>query len=318
MNDSADAHVTTRERIHPLSALAALAGIAALAAALWRSGGAAPEAPPAGGPLASAPAAPAPDAGRRPAAGAAQVAPVVAPVSPALRPVADRGLAQRDRLRPLVDGSLTSVAQASDIALLRNVLRDPADDDTIRNEAANLLRASACADLADDLRAVLAEPREQARFRSFAAQHLGVLLLDARRAGAAEADVLRRDLTAALRDRHVEVRREALLALSRGGAADALAEVERLIAADGGAPMHDLCVRIAAEQGWRELLPRIRAFAVAGDPVVRVAALSALGAMRDAQSRALLDAASADGDRHVAGAARAALAMLTASSPEKP
>lgn len=317
MDDRADAHVTTRERIHPASALAALAGCAALAAALWRSGGAPPAAP-TDAPLTAAPASAAPPAERLPAAGAVQVAAITEPVSPALRPVADRALPQRDRLRPLVDGALTGVSRASDIALLRNVLRDPVDDDTIRNEAANLLRASACADLADDLRAVLTEPREQARFRSFAAQHLGVLLLDARRTGGAGVDLLRRDLTALLRDRHVEVRREALLALARGGAGDALAEAERLIADEGQAAMHDLCIRIAAEQGWRELLPRIRALAGAGDAVVRVAALSAIGAMRDEASRPLLEAASRDGDRHVAGAARAALAAMTPVSPEKP
>ena len=170
---------------------------------------------------------------------------VVSPVSPELRVVSDRSQPDHDRLRPLVDGSVATLNPA-DVALLRRVLRDATDEDTVRNEAANHLRANGTAEVADDCSAVLAQAGELPRFRSFAAQHLGIAWLDARSADAARAGVLRPRLVSLLSDRDMEVRREALLALVRGGDPDGLrgaaawledpnpaAEAERRAYADG-------------------------------------------------------------------------------------
>jgi len=93
-------------------------------------------------------------------------------------------------------------------------LLDPQKDDTKRNEVANSLRESGYKGLTEDLITVLDNPDEKARFRSFAVQHLYNNYADA---GESEKQKIREVLYKSLKDRHVKVRREALLALVRIG-----------------------------------------------------------------------------------------------------
>jgi HEAT repeat protein len=241
-----------------------------------------------------------------------------------LRIVADRTQQDEHRLKPLVDGSVTALTP-SDILLLRRILRDASDEDTIRNEAANHLRANQVVDLADDCSAVLAQAGERPRFRSFAAQHLGIAWLDACAQKAAQkAIALQPRLIALLTDRDVEVRREALLALVRGGDAAGLAESARLLASDDASDpvvpaMRDLALRIAGETKQAASIPRVRVFLTHADTTVRAAAILALGKLGDRESRAAIEAATKDKNLMVAGAAKSALeAIGSTSEPVKP
>ncbi len=205
---------------------------------------------------------------------AAPLPEVDGPLSFSLRVVADRELPQHKRLKPLVDGSTVVITAPEDLLALRRILRDPTEGDTLRNESANALRINASPDLADDLRAVLADLRNGARFRSFAAQHLGVLF---------EADpsdkTLRQSLRAALEDAAVKVRREALWPLSRQGDPVALALAAAWVRDPDQAALHDLCCRIAALTGCQTWLEPVQVLARADDEVVRRAAHQALAAL---------------------------------------
>lgn len=199
---------------------------------------------------------------------------VSAPVSDVLRVVADRSQTENARLQPLVDGNLPLISEAQDIALMRRILRDPNEGDTLRNEAANLLNRSAIDDLASDLVRVLDQDGEQARFRSFAAQHLGVLWNQegAKRNGAGYDRLL-----ACLNDHHIEVQREAMLALARGNEPSIAERVATILTDSQPQGLIDLACRVAAEKNLRDNLSAIRALRDHQDQVVARAAQDASG-----------------------------------------
>jgi hypothetical protein len=60
----------------------------------------------------------------------------------------------------------------ADYPSLCKVLCDTSEDDVVRHEVASLLQRAKYSGLADVLCQVLDNPKEDARFRSFAAQHL--------------------------------------------------------------------------------------------------------------------------------------------------
>jgi HEAT repeat protein len=231
---------------------------------------------------------------------------VTQPVSPELRLVADRSQPEDTRLKPLVDGTVVLVKAPQDVALIRRILRDPAEGDTIRNEAANLLNRSEVPELVSDLQAVLEHPAEQARFRSFAAQHLGVLW----RQGDGKDEKLRDALRSLLTDRHVEVRREALWPLAQEMDPFALAVAAQSMVDPAATGMHDLCCRIAALCRLTDLTPAIRRLAAEAEEVPRIAAILALAELGDAGSRPLVERAISDANPRIAAAAKRALAVL--------
>lgn len=254
----------------------------------------------------------------RPAAAAvpdplAGVPQVTKPVSSALQITADRTRDDTARLQALVDGGLPQIDQAQDIALMRRILRDPSEGDTIRNEAANLLGRSEAPDLVADLQAVLAHPAEEERFRSFAMQHLGVHWNQhGSPHGAPDHAALRTGLS----DRHVAVRREALLALSRGGDVTVPDHVTRLLADPAAAGEHDLAIRLAADLRMTDLLPTLRTMLVGDRPeTIRIAALDAVARLHDASSRPVLLVAQDDKNPRVAAAGRQALTTLDGALP---
>ena len=237
---------------------------------------------------------------------------ITVPVSPNLWIVADRSRSEEDRLKPLVNGTVVLIKEPQDIALIRRILRDPKEGDTIRNEAANLLNRSEVASLADDLIAILAHPAEQARFRSFAAQHIGVLWLQT---GAKTETNAYKALLAALDDRHVEVRREALLPLARGHDPLIPALVHRLLTDPKDSNQHDLCCRIVADLGLTDELPVVRSLLSSPDEVIRIAALGAVAKMKDLVSHDVVSLAAKDGNARIAAAGQRALATLSEGKP---
>ena len=240
---------------------------------------------------------------------------ITSPVSPHLALTADRSQDPMDRLRPLVDGTVNILGEPQDVLLMRRILCDPAEGDTIRNEAANLLLRSASgsgmADLAGDLIGVLAQEGEQARFRSFAAQHLG-LIWEAE--GHAADTPAHHALVAALTDRHVPVQRNAVQALARGGDDRARRAVQAWLADAQATAYHDLACRLVADHGWHSQLPRLQALLLAADPVVQIAAVDALRRLGDRSSVDLLRQMAASNQPRLAAAAQQAVAELTAGA----
>lgn len=230
--------------------------------------------------------------------------------SAAMAIVADPALDVGERLRAFA--GIPHPAGVGDRAALLAILLDPDDDDTIRNEAANGLRAYADPKLVPTLLTVLRAPREGERMRAFAAQHLGVAWEDMAPDDPGSAP-LRAELRALLAHGDAAVRREALLALSRRADAVACSEAERLIADPGASGMHDLCVRVLSQAGRRDLLPRFRELADATDVTVRIAAVAAIGALGDPDGRQLCATAAASWDPAVRSAGELALRRLGAA-----
>jgi len=181
------------------------------------------------------------------------------------------------------------VRYAEDYPLLVAVLVDPTDDDTARNEVANLLQRSKYSGLADALVGVLANPSEKVRFRSFAAQHLGLLAAgdDAQSQKAASA------LFGCLSDRDTPVRREALLALVRKKDPQA-AELAVQWLNDPrkeAEATRDLAIRCVQDLGMREQIPVVRKYVRDQNDVVRIAAIVALSQWGDEESRTAFEEA---------------------------
>jgi HEAT repeat protein len=117
-----------------------------------------------------------------------------------------------ERVSADITSSIPRIRRDEDIPAVVSVLLDAKDDDTVRNEAVSLLRRSGYPRLTDDLVKVLNNPDEGPRFRAFCVQHLWQ---NGRSAGPEELERITAELLPALGDRHLPVRREALLALVR-------------------------------------------------------------------------------------------------------
>ena len=94
---------------------------------------------------------------------------------PVVRDARLRALVNRDahdRIPSDISARLSEVSPEDFPALLQ-VLTDPKDDDTVRNEVANLLVRSKCPDLPQTFIKVLDNPDEHARFRFYAMQFMG-------------------------------------------------------------------------------------------------------------------------------------------------
>ena len=234
------------------------------------------------------------------------------PVSPSLALTADRSQDSTTRLRPLVDGTVTVLSEPQDILLMRRILCDPSEEEAVRIEAAKLLLRSASesgmADLTGDLTGILDQHGEQARFRAFAAQYLG-LIWEAE--GYAADTPAHQILVFSLVDQHVPVRRKAVQALVRGGDDRARLAVQFWLTVAEASPFHALGCSLAADHGWRSLLPQIRKLLLADDPVIQVAAVDALRRLGDRSSVDLLRQIAAGDQPRLAAAAQQAVTELT-------
>jgi len=212
---------------------------------------------------------------------------------------------------------LRRVKYPQDFPAVVSVLLDTSDDDTVRHEAAELLRRSGYPGLTDVLIKVLNNPEEKERFRSWAMQHLGV---NARSGTEAERGRIFPLLHAALADRHTAVRREALLALVR--VKDPQGVETALKWLDDPSPdmdaVRDLCVRVVREQNLREHLPRIRELLRSPNDDVKRQAMVTVGEWGDEESRPLLEEAAKSGNPLVKSAATAALKRLDQAKQAPP
>jgi len=207
----------------------------------------------------------------------------------------------RESNKPRVTDDITTripkVTGTKDTKAVSTVLADTKDDDTVRNEAANLLRRSGHPQLTDELIKVLNSPGEKERFRTFCIQHL---YNNHKRADTAEKEKIAETLYKCLADRHAKVRREALLALQRLKDDEAEKLARKWLHEDGekGDAVRDLAIRIIRERNLRDELPTIRKYARDKNVVIRIAALVTLSEWHDEESRpAMEEAARADNVR---------------------
>jgi len=231
--------------------------------------------------------------------------------SDALRPAVDRRLKEGVRLKAIkaIEGNADLTWQ--DLAALYRVLGDRRDSDTIRHEAAQLLRDRRDPGLAEALLKVLADPEEGERFRFFATQHLGELFQRALTAGDERARELRADLRHLLADdRHVLVRRQALLSLGKAWDPVTKEAMVAALEAPGDGPLVDTAMRLAVIHRDEALYPHLRRRAWAEDLFVRRRAVACLGELKDAASRPAFEAAAAAKDEALAEAGRLALSRL--------
>lgn len=209
------------------------------------------------------------------------------------------------------------IASAEDLQIFAKVLGDPSDDDTVRNEVANLLRRSKYTGLTNALHAVLDNPAEKPRFRSFAVQHLWQQLDGA---GIDDQDRIRAKLHELLADRHVEVRREALLALVRMrdpvGKTTAIGWLTSL--EPSAETTRDLAIRCVYDLGLREQMQVIRPFARDPNEVTRIAAIVALSQWGDEGSREAFKAAADSSSIRLQRAGKAALERLNQQEHQPP
>lgn len=193
------------------------------------------------------------------------------------------------RVTPDLHNRIPSLSDPKDIAAVASVLTDHRDDDTVRHEAAELLRRSGYKGLTRDLTAILDSPDENERFRSWAVQHLGQNALATPRDKKVIVPVLKDGLA----DRHPAVRRESLLALHRLNVPAASSTAQEWLHAQDSESVRDLAIRVVRERDLREELPRIRELAASPSVVTRIAALVTLAEWGDSDSRDLMEEAAA-------------------------
>jgi hypothetical protein len=238
-----------------------------------------------------------------------QAAPSARPLAPELARLLHRGA--QDRIPPDITTRIPSVTDEDDVAAVAAVLLDSSDDDTVRNEAANLLRRSGYAKLTDALVTILGRADEGPRFRAFCVQHLWMNVESAEdkdRSGIIV--VLRRSLN----DRDLPVRREALLALCRMGDPAGRDAAVAWLAAERADGLRDAAIRCVRELGLREHTPRIREFLrdTNENEIVRIAAIVTLSGWGDEESRSLIEEAARSGAFRLKRAAEMALKRLDA------
>lgn len=248
------------------------------------------------------------------------------PASPSARPViAERVIVLSQQanpsLRALVDPKSPDVRTPTDIATripsvttpeevqaVLELLRDPRDHDTERNEAIELLRRSHFPELTHELIARLDDVEERPRFRAFVAQQLSAqmeLPLPEMELVSITARLVR-----GLDDAQPGVRREALLALVKVKHGSALNEVRHGLTSAKWHTDRDLVVRCLGALGMRDFVADIRPLAYDGDVSTRIAAINVLGQWRDEVSRSAIEEARASAVPRIRNAGEIALNSL--------
>jgi HEAT repeat protein len=234
------------------------------------------------------------------------------PDSPALAAFLDKR-GGGERLPADFEALVPVVRDERDIAAVVALAGDVSDVDEVRNEALNLLRRSDHPALVAELFAIVDNPLEGPRFRSFAVQHLGLCAVSARPDGEAEAICER--LRAMLVDRHAPVRRDALLALVRLRDERGLGILRQALDDPAWASATDLVIGCLYEADVREAIPAIRPYLRSSDEAVRIAAISALAQWRDESSRDEFASAAGAPSERLRRAGERALRALAAPSP---
>ena len=219
----------------------------------------------------------------------------------------DRRAKESEQNFPDMTSRFPAVTDPIDQAALAKVLEDAHDDDTVRNEVANLLRRSNYPGLDDSLLRVLKNPEEKERFRAFAAQHLGDMAQMQNKK-----DTVVPELRKLLEDPHFAVRREALLALVRLKDEKGKETAVKWLKEDSpdASKSRDLTIRCVRELGLKEYLPEVRELGKSPDEATCIAALVTLSEWRDVESRPLFESAAQSRVVRLQRAGQAALKHL--------
>ncbi|MCX5728018.1 MAG: hypothetical protein NTZ28_04125, partial [Nitrospirae bacterium] len=142
----------------------------------------------------------------------------------------------------------------------------------------------------------------------------GTLLAQGRLQGDPQQMILR--MQHWLKDRHMEVRREALLALTRQRDPMATETALAWLKAEGpeADDNRDIAIRCVRELDLREQLPLIRSFARSTNDTTRIAAIVTLRDWHDTESRSAIEVAATSSVIRVQQCAKAALARLDKSN----
>jgi len=194
------------------------------------------------------------------------------------------------------------------------VLHDHTDSDTIRNEAANLLRRSSIKNLSGHFLTVLDAPGEKSRFRSFVVQHLGDLMVDYLSSTDMEAmtksGAIRERLVKALTDQDLFVRRESVFALTRVRDPKVTAVIRSGLQDPAWSGATDLLIHCAYDADLSDLIPAIRPFAYDTQDVVRIAAINVLAQWKDSASRPAFEEASRSSVQRIQRAGTLAMQII--------
>jgi len=214
---------------------------------------------------------------------------------------------KKPRVTPDITSKIPKITDEKDLKVVQTLLMDANDDPTVRHEAANLLRRSDYRGLTDDLVKILDNPKEGEKFRSWSVQHLW---LNVEKAGEKECKKITAVLHRCLEDRHVKVRREALLALHQMKDPKAKEVALKWLHAEKSDGQRDAAIRIVREQDLREELPAIRKYARDPDIIVARAAIVTLAHWGDKASRPLFEEAARSKNVLLQRAGKAALKKL--------
>jgi len=208
---------------------------------------------------------------------------------------------------PILVKKLINTSQARNTEPTVKLLLDVNVDDTSRNEAANLLRRSGYSGLTDDLVKVLNNPNEGPRFRSFCVQHLW---MNHEKASSKERKIIVEALKKSLVDRHIPVRREALLALVR--LKDPIGKITAVkwLKAEDTDNVRDLAIRCVKKLDLREHIPTIRSYLSYKNSTIRIATIVALSEWGDETSRPSFEAAAKSKIYRMQKAGKAAIKRL--------
>jgi hypothetical protein len=219
----------------------------------------------------------------------------------------NRAISIDERIGTEISSTIPNVTNTHDQNILLAVVGDVQDNDAVRNEVINLLRRSNCTRLPNALIGVLENPAEQQRFRAFAVQHLGSMDLPN---DAELRQRVTRKLQESLQDRHVDVRREALLALIRRRDSIATQAAVTWLTSGDSENVRDLAIRCVVDLDLREHVPTIRKYLKDENEVVRIAAIVALSQWGDEESRPVFEQAAASNVVRLQRAGKAALERL--------
>ncbi len=223
---------------------------------------------------------------------------------PSLAALVDRDA--EERVSADITSRIPRIRHEEDTPAVVSVLLDTTDDDTVRNEAANLLLRSGYSGLIEDLTAILANPEEKPRFRSFCVQKLWQ---NAKQRPEDRGETVT-ILHGLLEDRDVPVRREALLALVRMRDPKGKETAVEWLTAEKAEGVRDAAIRCVRELDLREHIPTIRKYVRHENDVVRIAAIVTLSQWGDEEARPAIEEAAGAGSFRLKRCAKLALKRL--------
>lgn len=190
----------------------------------------------------------------------------------------------RVRVPPDMVALFPSVSDPIDQEAVANVLLDVFDDDSIRNEAAELLARSNYTRLLDRLEEVLNNPYESERFRGWAVQHIGTHARSHSGPDNIRGVAL---LRSCLLDSALPVRREALLALVRMDDPVGIQYAADIVQSDdpANATIQDIALQCIGLVNKRAQLPHVRKLIRSSNVDVQIAAINLLADWRDLESK---------------------------------